>query len=251
MFSVAFLLWTLRPLYQTFWGVGFCSLHPCPLVLVASFTSQICSSTILVLLVTAWSWKWRYGTCVVTQKDITYIMSQITPGLIWWPFTGCERSPLPQPKNENYVSSAAQKSTSEPSWNLEQRLSSKPKKFPMMPQTNREKPNRPGNSFPLPSAASLFLLTSKKGCGSAQMYVLGESSSDSWMPKGGWISLKNWVNREACPLCLHAHSPYVTCRAGHIPSSSPFCKSFSTVQQSAHGLKARMGPLDPTSRQCS
>ena len=252
MFSVAFLLWTLRPLYQTFWGVGFCSLHPCPLVLVASFTSQICSSTILVLLVTAWSWKWRYGTCVVTQKDITYIMSQITPGLIWWPFTGCERSPLPQPKNENYVSSAAQKSTSEPSWNLEQRLSSKPKKFPMMPQTNREKTQQTRQLLP---AAFLLLLCScwhlKRAAVRPRCMFLASPLRIPECQKVAEFHLKNWVNREACPLCLHAHSPYVTCRAGHIPSSSPFCKSFSTVQQSAHGLKARMGPLDPTSRQCS
>ena len=72
MFSVVFLLRTLHPLYlyQNSWVVGLCSFHLCPLVLVALFTAQLCSNTTLVLLVSAWSWKWRYSMC--WDKDTTY-----------------------------------------------------------------------------------------------------------------------------------------------------------------------------------
>ena len=125
-------------------------------------------------------------------------------------------------------------------------------------EVSNDAPNQPGKNptdQATPSRCLLLLLCScwhlKRAAVRPRCMFLASPLRIPECQKVAEFHLKNWVNREACPLCLHAHSPYVTCRAGHIPSSSPFCKSFSTVQQSAHGLKARMGPLDPTSRQCS
>ena len=131
-------------------------------------------------------------------------------------------------------------------------LSSKPRKIVFLPLTNRKKPNTLGNHVQLPSAAPLSSFSSKGlRFGPDASFIRIHFRIDVCKMSLNF-HVNNWIDRGAW-LCNHTHSPYVTCRAGHISSSSPFYNPvFSfTVKQIPHGLKTLMGPFDPASRQCS